>query len=205
MDAQPQDIDEYFARPLGGAPARVGRASGWLSVGSLAVRSGTLATGDAVLFPGDQLALQVERGEYTVEVIALDYGADRRIARLRVALPGLVATATPRSAGTVAVEFAVVGVCDGREFLEALEQVGTSGEGLDRYRALYLDRLAATERPWAVVALPAARPTAMVTVSAGWGDGEYAVYRLEVDGRGVGVEVEFIPLNTPYPFRQTNA
>ncbi len=89
-------------------------------MGKIGCASGTPSIGDAVLFPGDQIELKLQPGEYAVGVMALGYGTDRRISRLRAALSGRAGWITVRAAGTIGVDFAVIGVCDDPDFLQAL-------------------------------------------------------------------------------------
>jgi hypothetical protein len=200
MCSELREIAGFFARPLGATFSSAGQASDWLYVGSLVIRSGILSIGDAMLFPDAQVEVEVEFGEYVVEAIAFDYGIDRRIARLRVALPNRVAAATAQSAGTISVDFAVVGVCDFPEFLGALNHACDAGKNIALYEENYLNQQANGDRPWSVIALPATMPTTMVTVSTGWGDGGYEVFRLDTDSSTIGIEVEFISPEERYPF-----
>lgn len=104
------------------------------------------------------------------------------------------------SAGTIDVDFGVVGVCDGPDFLRALNRVWDNSTDVARYEEVYLDRLAAGVRQWPVITLPGEAPVTMVTVNPGWGDGGYEVYLLEAGERAIGGEVVFIPMDASHQF-----
>src|SRR4051794_18856857 len=109
MESEEKDIAAYFSLPLTEDYDPVGHITDWLNVGRLALRSGKLTIGDAVLFPDEQFATMLEQGEYVVQVTVLDHGTARSIARLRVALPDSIGEF--RLIGSITVEFAVVSVC----------------------------------------------------------------------------------------------
>lgn len=165
-----------------------------MDVCPLEISSGTLSIGDPIFFPGDQIVAEVQPGIYVVEAMGVDYGIERRIARLRILAP--TKEYEVQHAGEISVDSGSVAVCDLKVFTQALREIETD---LPAVQIRYLDKLALTRR-YGVIDLEADFPARMAWVQSGWGDGRYPVYKLLYRDQIVGVEAVFIDDDEGYAF-----
>jgi hypothetical protein len=173
-----------------------GTETQWLLLCDLELASGHLQVGDASFIPstkGELFETQLPPGRYAVEVKVLDYGGDeQRISRLRVLRQGVAAPLPGECIGETWADTGSIGVCDLNLYAAAcdgdLERAYAAYETVQQGMDLY-----------GIVVLDAVSGAVMPVVSCGFGDGSFPVYGL--DGEDVvGVEVEFIPADFPYPF-----
>jgi hypothetical protein len=183
--------EAWTANPPEGTP---GRETDWLEFCDLVLSSGKLLIADAQFIPSleDGVLVELPPGTYTLEARVMDYGSDKRIARLRALLPGSTVVLR-RLIDKTWTDTAQTGVCDYELFAaawgaheqsawEVIEPVLTSGW---THGVAVLDQTTGAVMPF---------------VGSGFGDGEFPVFELQSDSQRVGVEIEFIKPGTPYPF-----
>lgn len=186
-------IEEYLEQPS--LPrSNEGAQSDWLDIGVLEINSGTLAVGDCVLLPSDQIELSVVPGTYSVQARILDFGHDRRTSHLRAWIPDSVFER--QSAGGFSVDFAVAGVYDKSGFMAVFEPYMLD---TDKWAKEYGAKL---EAEFGVIDLSGGNePSAkMIFVATGWGDGYYEVIKLVSQAGVTGLEVNFIEPDEQYLF-----
>jgi len=194
----PQTLDDFLhdawtANPPTGT---AGSETDWLPFCKLTSRGTQLLVIDADFAPYAQHGLLVDLapGEYEIKARVIDYGTDKRISRLRLVM-GNRTPSTGHQLGTTWTDTGKTGVCDYIAYRDAwgdddevswgivgptLEQAGTHGIAL----------------------LNPASGTVLPFVTSGFGDGNFSVHELIDSATNVriGVEVEFIASDTPYPF-----
>ena len=200
MPAQLMKLSEYFAQPkevfLKETPA-TGEPSPWLEFCKLELKGARMLVVDAQFVPSekDGLVVELPAGNYAVQAVVTNFGGDRRIARLRVRLPG----GDPQlgaQIGETWTDTASTGICDLETFAKAW---GTDNEASYRIIEPFLD----TGAEFGVAELEAASGAVMPFVNSGFGDGSFAVFELTENGRRTGFEVEFITADEKYPFGET--
>lgn len=183
------NLAEYWQKPLSGVINRQGIPTDWLDVADIEITTGTLAIGDTMVFPHDQVQANVPNGVYSIQAIVRDYGVERRIAGLRAVLHTQSMTRQPDPLGHFPVDFAGVGMCDYLAFREAFETTFTCQ---DEKQAHYISHLWGDYGVVRVAGLP------MVYTKAGWGGGIYEVFPyVDESNRIVGIEAVFIE-DDPY-------
>ncbi len=189
-------MDEYLKDAWTKTPPKgtLGKESEWLDFCDLNLKGNSLLIIDASFTPraNDGLLVELSPGAYLVQAKAMNYISDKRISRLRVFAKG----AEPyigQEIGTTWTDTAQMGICDHQVFLQSW------GDDDDASYAVICPTL---QDSWThgIAVLDATTEAIMPFVSSGFGDGEFPVYELLQNGHRVGVEVEFIPSNTLYPF-----
>jgi hypothetical protein len=175
-----------------------GVESDWRTFGSIAIPTGKLMLGDYSFIPSEKdcLTLGVESGNYSLLVKLMSYGEDQRISRLRIQRETVVAMLTPaEELGETWTDTARTGVCDAERYQEAFNRLRVA-DNWDEYMG------DAEDAPLGegMVELDPTTNAVMIFMPSGFGDGSYPVHALRVDDRLVGVEVEFISADAPYPF-----
>lgn len=191
-------LDSFLAEAWTADPptGTLGSETEWLPFCTLSLQGPQLLVIDADFAPAaeDGILVDLPSGRYNVSARVLDYGADKRVSRLRVAREG-ASVRLGDLLGTTWTDTAKTGVCDYHAYLDAwgadneaawtivgptLENAGTHG----------------------IAVLDEARGAVLPFVSSGFGDGEFPVYELldEASGARVGVQIEFMPPDLPYPF-----
>lgn len=176
------NLTEYWQQPLSGVINRQGTPTDWLEVAEIEITTGILAIGDTLVFPHDQVQVNVPNGVYHIQAIVRDYGVERRIARLRAVLYTQSLTPQPDPIGHFPVDFAGVGVCDYPAFSEAFETTFTCE---DEKQAHYISHLWGDYGVVRVAGLP------MIYTKAGSGIYEVFPY-VDESNRLVGIEAVFI-------------
>ena len=139
------------------------------------------------------LLVRLAPGTYTVEAAAMDYGGDRRIARLRVRQKS-VAGKLGKKLGETWTDTACTSVCDFKAFKKDWDSAGGAAEdklleaGLDNLEGCGVFRLSKKGVP-------------VVYATSGFGDGSFPVFELRHESGRVGFEIEFIAADTPYPWQ----
>lgn len=175
----------------------VGTESDWLRVAELPVVSGRILFVDVSFVPHEEEGLTVllEPTVYCVEAKVVDYGADRRVGRLRILAPNAGRPVGGARLGRTWTDTGKTGVCDLVVFGEAW------GPDEDvSYRRIAPTVEAPT--PFGVAVLNESTGAVMPFVESGFGDGEYPVQELlnATDRRRIGAEVVFIRQGRNYPF-----
>lgn len=182
-------LAEYWQQPLSGIINRRGTQTDWLDVAEIEITTGILAIGDTMVFPHDQVQVNVPNGVYHIQAIVRDYGVERRIARLRAVLHTQSLTRQSDPLGEFPVDVAGVGVCDYPAFSEAFETTFTCQ---DEKQAHYISHLWRDYGVVRVAGLP------MVFTKTGWGSGIYDVFPyVDESNRVAGIEAVFIE-DDPY-------
>ena len=193
-------LSDYFLQSIEGihyASPRTGLPSGWLDFCEFSLRGSSILVVDASFVPAadDGLLIELPPGKYEVQAQVLDYGGDRRPARLRVCLSEANATFGSQI-GETWTDTATTGICDFEIFSAAW------GEAKDA--AFKMIQPALQDSYYHGVAVLNANVGAIMPfLHSGFGDGHYPVYELTAAGRRVGFEVEFIGAGKDYPFGET--
>ncbi len=169
-----------------------GTESDWLMVGDLGAPTGKLALADVQFLPylEDRLVVEVEPGTYSVDIKLLAYGNAFCISRLRLIREGSSPFAPTDVLGTTWVDTGLSGICDAGE-LDAVISRDSDQAWYALVEAVQeVDLLKSSEFSGVEV----------LVVAPGFGDGEYDVRELISGERRVGLEVEFLPADTPYAF-----
>ena len=193
-------LSDYFLQSIEGihyASPRTGLPSGWLDFCEFSLRGSSILVVDASFVPSadDGLLIELPPGKYEVQAQVLDYGGDRRPARLRIQLAGSNA-AMGAEIGKTWTDTATTGICDFEIFSAAW------GEDSDASFEIIKPALEDNHH-YGVAVLDANVGAVMPFLHSGFGDGTYPVYELVAEGRRVGFEVEFIPEGKAYPFGET--
>jgi hypothetical protein len=141
--------------------------------------------------PYDGVMVGLPAGTYAVTALCYSYGADVRVAALRVAPKG-VEGALGEPVGEFGVDVGAAGITDFDQ-IEKLDEKSYEAwiEGYIHTGTVY--------QPAGVHPCPQAG-TAMPFLSCGFGDGGYSVYPILRDGQTVGAEARFLEEDAPYPF-----
>ena len=139
---------------------------------------------------GAGLMIPIARGEYDVMLQVADYGLEARIAGMRVAASGATVV-RGEQIGTTATDTAVTALLDPEDFRRAWPAIA------ERWEPELGDEMLQYE--WGVI--PLGDREHIIVVSGGFGDGEFPVFALvDANGGSAGFEVEFFPVDRPYPF-----
>lgn len=170
---------------------QTGEESQWLHFGDFPIISGKLWAGDAQFAPSpdDGVMVDVPTGTYDVAVKLIHYGEDTRVSRLRAWLSGT----NPTLGAEVGETWADTGT---QAFCDQVEYDKECGEDFDAYWERVEEVISGHDV--AIVAL--SDNAAMPFVQSGFGDGEFKLFELLESGSRVGVELEMIGANEPYPF-----
>lgn len=175
----------------------LGRQTDWLEFCTLRLSAGRLLVCDAQFVPGEESGMVVDLppGEYTVEARVIEYkgwwSRDRRVSRARVYRNSSVPL-LGRRIGQTWTDTAATGFCD----YDALLRWSEGDEAF--YHVV--DRTMETADKCGIAVYDAATDAVVPYVTSGFGDGEFPVFELIAGGRRVGIEVEFIEPDAPYPF-----
>jgi hypothetical protein len=154
----------------------------WEFVGSLEV-CGKVSISDSSYFFDSAVIVDVEAGNYLVELLFSAPGAAQEAVRVRPASPEITLRANGYL-GEVLVDFGQIGICDREHAVKAFEQLGD--DGMSRY----YDQLSTDELVREIKICGEAK---MLLIRPPSGDGSYPVYRLiSQDGRRAGFEVHFV-------------
>ena len=177
-----KELDEFFARANGG----MGVFTPWLPFLPMPVKGNGLFLTD--MRPGpteDGLKVELEPGNYRVEVQGFVRESDRRCARFRVYLEGSKPE-LGQQLGTVATDLATMGFYDPKCFQSLRKQ------GSEEFFAWGESAFDASKSSHGVLVHDLKRSAILPYVTSGFGDGTYPVYELTQQNRRVGFEVEFI-------------
>jgi hypothetical protein len=164
---------------------------GWQELGILPVRSGKVWVGDAqfAASEGDGEVVELAPGNYEGRIRRLNFDGDIRVSHLQLVQVGAVPQRGAQIGETWA-DTASQGVCDFEiyrlvsadyePYWEQSEAALTSGEP-GRY------------------VHDAEREAVLIHTESGWGDGTFKLFELIDDGRRVGIEVEMIDPDDPFP------
>jgi hypothetical protein len=139
------------------------------------------------------LLIDLPVGEYEVVAKVMDYVTEKRVSRLRV----LRVSSEPQVGGEIGKTWsdtARIGACDYEAYKRAW--------GDDDDRAWTIVGPTLEQDPTGVAVLDQDSGAILPFVESGFGDGEFPVFELRDPTAGVrvGIEVEFIPEGTAYPF-----
>jgi hypothetical protein len=192
-----ESIGTYYGRALEREMRRHGTESGWLRVGELPVTSGEVLIIDVSFVPRQEegLVVNVPPGAYRVDATLMDYGADRRVSRLRLVREGAGIVDLGSRLGRTWIDTGRTGICDLQVFRDAW------GDDDQRSYRRISDKIEG-RIPYGVAVLDEATRAVLPFVESGFGDGEYPVRELleASGGSRVGLEVLFIRSSKIYPF-----
>jgi hypothetical protein len=192
-------MNVYFNSTTNAGPKKgsAGTESEWQSLCDFELRGQRLQMVEKRIIGGrhdeDSVTIAAAPGSYRVEYRLMSYGVDRRISRMRV-LPKGVSATLGEAAGCISVDLGGIAIADIDVLAPSVE------EHADEYENWIKDLLFSDDGESVGVARWKAGDTALPYADGGFGDGAYTVYQLMSDGRAAGLEVEFIPAGTPYPF-----
>ena len=190
-------LRDYLSSGRSSAPPAKGSApvrKETVPFGVLLLRSGQLGFCDPAFVPSG-VTVSCKPGKYQLEAECLDYGGDRRAARLRVRLEG-VQPVRGKALGEFSVDMAMASVFDFDSINDwSDEQEEEYDEWLEEEVVMCDWQRAGT------IDCPGAAAT-IYYCEAGFGDGTYTVYELIEDGQVVGAEVVFLEGSEPYPFEE---
>jgi hypothetical protein len=188
-------IETYLGRSGTGSPTRgmTGTETVWLELCRIDLPVGKLYLGDP-LNAGDWkqgFSTKLPPGRYVVKLKLMEYGAERRVARLRLTVSGTEPD-LGRPIGRTWTDTANIGICD-TPFLSAFRK--------DTASALKVveDSVGEAE-PFAFAHLGRAPTARMLIIESGFGDGTYPVYELRHRSKRCGIELVFIKPGDRYPF-----
>lgn len=187
--------ENYFRRKSKGTPQKgaVGEFTDWLEFCTFTLVGPKCLIVDANFGPADiGVLVKLSPGKYLVQVKGVDYGGDKRIARLRLLLPGREPSLGARL-GKTFTDTAMTGICDYKVFGEAWSD--DNDASYEKVAAYWKDG-----QELGVAVLDKKAGAVMPFVTSGFGDGTFPVYALVADGQRVGFEIEFIANGKPYPF-----
>jgi hypothetical protein len=174
-----------------------GRETGWLRFTRLMLSEGRLLICDPDFIPSedDGLLVELTAGQYEVQAKVMEYAGDQRVSRLRM-VPAGIAASLGEKLGETWADTGQTAVCDFTAMTRHFEGAKLDG---DAFREK-LDDARDEQGRCGVLKLNAARGAVAPFTDSGFGDGTFPVFALMVDGRRVGVEIEFIAAGEPYPF-----
>lgn len=187
---------DYFRRKSKATPGKgaAGKFSEWLEFTTFTLAGPKCLIVDASFAPSaeDGVLVDLPPGKYQMQIKGVDYGGDKRIARLRFVMPGLVPS-LGAVLGETWTDTAMTGICDHEVFDQAwgddndasYEKVAAQWEDEPDLGVAVLDKKAGAVMPF---------------LTSGFGDGSFPVCELVAEGRRVGFEIEFIADGKPYPF-----
>ena len=176
-----------------------GTRSDWHPIGILAIMGSHLQiVSRQSLDPRDGgAAVEVAPGtNVTVEGQFLNFGSDKRIARVR-AYPNGAAVMPGAQLGTVRSDIGGIVVCDG-DLLASWR--ADDEDALGEWTDDVLNDWMVLDQAGMMACEPA--DTTLIYVDGGFGDGRYSVVALEEGGRLVGLQCEFLSDDAVYPFNQ---
>ncbi len=179
----------------------VGRETEWLGFTQLDLSDGKLLICDLeFLLIEEDLLVKLPPGRYEVQAKVMEYPGDRRVSRLRL-LPAGAVVNLGEQLGETWTDTAVTSVWDSTAMARAWERLGMNDDALHAR----LEQVRDEQGRCGVLDLDAAQGAVAPFVDSGFGDGTFPVFALTADGRRVGVEIEFIAANEPYPFGEREA
>lgn len=198
------ELSQYLGRESEGDAMHgaLGQETEWLGFTQLDLSDGKLLICDLGFVPSedDGLVVELPPGRYEVRAKVMVYPGDRRVSRLRL-LPAGTAATLGKQLGETWTDTAQTSICDftamTRHFEVAKLDDDAFGERLDQARE--------EQGKCGALDLDAAQGAVAPFVDSGFGDGTFPVFALTADGRRVGVEIEFIAANEPYPFGEREA
>ena len=175
--------------PAQGSP---GTETEWMHCCGFELKGTRLWVGDLAFVPAEDAGVSAELppGKYEIAVMGVAYGEDHRAARLRVASSD---GALGAELGTFGTDWGMAGVCD-MDRMDGL--VERDEEGYMEWLSEFMGQDFAT--PGVAACEPA--DTKVIYTPSGFGDGTFTVFELRAGDALVGLEVEFIASETPYPF-----
>jgi hypothetical protein len=190
-------LKQYLKKkPKGKSTAGMkGKESEWLDLASFDLKGKRFLISDAGYMGSEEdgVSVAAKPGKYQVQVKMIDFGADRRISRLRASLAG-VKEAELKKVGEAWADVGRIGFSDG----DALLKLGKKLESDELIDALN-EALGENEEKFGTHRFGEGGPE-MIYVDSGFGDGTFPVYQLKTKGANVGFEVEFIEPSAKYPF-----
>lgn len=175
---------------------QAGIESDWLLLGEFDLLSGRMIAVDVRAgSPEDSPVVDLPPGRYRAECRGVAYGCGRWVSRLRAVregCDGLLGAVV----GEAWADVANIGLADLEPFAVYSAALLEAEAGAPIFRRL--------ESITTVGMLHLDPPGGawMPLVESGWGDGTFPVFELVDRGERVGLEVEFIPHGTPYPWRE---
>lgn len=198
--ARRSEIDPTFAAELRPPDeprqGQAGIESDWLRLGEFVLLSGRMIAVDVHAgSPDDSPVVDLPPGRYRAECQGVAYGRGRWVSRLRAVregCDGLLGAVV----GEAWADVANIGLADLEPFAVYSAALLEAEAGAPIFRRL--------ESITTVGMLHLDPPGGawMPLVESGWGDGTFPVFELVDRGERVGLEVEFIPHGTPYPWRE---
>lgn len=184
-----------FTQPAKGSP---GKESEWMHLCDFNLRGEHLQMVEhrilGTAHDQNSVSIPAQQGSYVVECRVMSYGGDRRVSRMRVRPPARSVALGPQ-AGAIGLDIGGIAITDvdivasfveehEEEYVSWMEEAMFAKAATKMVGVLHWKR-AKTEIPYA---------------GGGFGDGIYKVFRLMSGKKAVGLEVEFIPSGTAYPF-----
>lgn len=172
----------------------LGTHSPWFGNGSMQLTGTILLIGDLSYIGNtdDCETVMLEPGEYQLAFRLVAYGADRRLAALR-------ASTTIRGArlgkriGTTYTDVGTTALCDATR----LAKVPTSKiKAFERAVYQTLNRAEIAD----VVKVPGVPGFEIACYQSGFGDGEFEIQEITLDGKRTGIHIQFIKPRQRYPF-----
>ena len=192
------NLEEYFTadRKEFIKPTPItGERTDWLEFCQFSLHGKTVLIVDAQFVPSsdDGLLVDLSPGNYRVYAKGVNYGGDRRVARLRVVKDGAVPR-LGKEVGKTWTDTAKTGFCDFEVFSEAWgSDDDASYEIIEPF----------FESDHGIAVFDASRGAVMPFVPSGFGDGEFPVFELLHDDQRIGFEIEFIAEEGTSPFEVT--
>lgn len=172
----------------------IGRESDWLEFAKLSAPSGRLYVMDPGMLPdaADGCAINLPPGEYSITAKVITYWKDSRVSRLRIAQPGATGTVGGKI-GEVSTDLGTIGLADYERYFAAWN---SDADGFQDSVSHEIPESGICK----IAKISAGSGVEIPFVEAGFGDGCYPILSLEDAGNLVGVELEFIQPDEPYPF-----
>ena len=195
-ESEVMNLKDYLKRPLGEEPEKDSRGTltDWMDLSDFVLRGPRFLVVDVSFVPSpkDGLLVEAPPGDYRIQAKVMDYGGDRRIARLRVFSSGACPRLGPQI-GETWTDTARTGLCDYEIFSQAW------GSDNDAAYAKIEPVLDEAEN-YGTAVLDEGTGAVMPFVSSGFGDGTFPVHELMEGERRVGFEIQFIAADETYPF-----
>ncbi len=193
-------LRDYFSKKASAKnepPAPPGQQTDWLDFCEFVLKGNKVLCVDAQFAPSaeDGLLVDLSPGKYLLQAKCVDYGGDKRVARLRL-LPKKIVASLGAQLGETWTDTAKTGVCDYDVFSKAW---GTDDDASYEKISPAFE----TEKPFGKATLDKASSAILPFLDSGFGDGTFPVFELVADGKRVGLEIQFIAEGTPYPFGET--
>lgn len=173
-----------------------GVVSDWAALGGLDIPSGRVLIGDYSYLPdvAECIMAPLPKGCFALSYQTIAFGSDERTAAARLTLSHEGPLRRGHVIGETWTDTGKIGICDAVSYPREFARLDVGNRWAE-----FMVSAEQAAGPGAV-RLDPERSINMYFFPSGFGDGTYPVYSLFLDGRLIGLEIEFISEGATSPF-----